>query len=123
MGDAVESVNIMAVPLFSEPPEEEGQVLMNILEALETSANGAQNKIAEATNLVNIKLQNAMAYAPETRKGALEQYSNLQQKLTDAQEKLNPFKAYKKVFCVCLEAKNTLSDFSDELCVAELEPE
>merc|ERR1712151_1132187 len=86
--EAAEAIAAMAAPLIDEPPDQEGDVLKRALEEIETNAVEAQNKITEARKQVNVKLQGARKYAPETRKKALEEFSALQTKLTEAQKKV-----------------------------------
>jgi len=121
--DSVESIALMASPLLAEPPEEPGGILKMAMEEIETAAKEGQEKIAEARRQLNIKLTAARKYAPETRKNALAEYSVLQQKLTEAQKKVNPYKSFKKEFSARVEAKKALAEISEKLSAAELEVE
>jgi len=90
---------------------------------IEAATADAQAKIAEARKEINLKLQAARRFAPETRKSALLEFSNLQQKLTEAQKKLNPYKNFRTSFRERVEAKKALQDLTDKIGAAELEVE
>jgi len=121
--DCVEAVVIMASPIVDDAPDEIGEVLSQQMDEVEKEASDAQEKIAEARKMVNTKLQAARAYAPEARKMALAEYTVLQDKLNEAQKKVNPYKNFKKDFAQRVEAKKQLADLVDKLAEAELEVE
>jgi len=120
---SVNAVMEMANPLLSEPPEEGSDALKLALEEIEKTATEAQDKISEARKQINLKLQGARSYAPEARKKALAECSVLQQKLTEAQTKLNPFKTFQKDFRGRVEAKKQLTEISEKLENVEVETE
>jgi len=121
--DATESLSILASPLIADPPEEAGDILKDAMSEIETATAEAQNKIAEARKEINLKLQAARKFAPETRKQALTEFSTLQQKLTEAQKKLNPYKNFRTSFKERVEAKKSLKELSEKIDSAELEVE
>eukprot|EP00927_Polykrikos_kofoidii_P022008 TRINITY_DN20667_c0_g1_i1.p1 TRINITY_DN20667_c0_g1~~TRINITY_DN20667_c0_g1_i1.p1 ORF type:complete len:2068 (-),score=493.97 TRINITY_DN20667_c0_g1_i1:213-6416(-) len=121
--DAVEAVGIMAGPLEADPLEESGSHLQKSLAEIERAALDAQTKITSARNQINVKLQDARKFAPETRKAALLEYSDLQAKLTDAQKKVAPYKNFKKECYSRVEARKALTELSLKLNTAEVEVE
>ncbi|CAK0797577.1 unnamed protein product, partial [Prorocentrum cordatum] len=121
--DATESLSILASPLVADPPDEAGDALKDAMTEIEAATADAQAKIAEARKEINLKLQAARRFAPETRKSALLEFSNLQQKLTEAQKKLNPYKNFRTSFRERVEAKKALQDLTDKIGAAELEVE
>jgi len=121
--DSVESVVIMASPLVAEPPEEAGETLDKALVEIEMAALDAQNRITETRQHIGNKLMAARKYAPETRKRALNDFSTMQQKLTEYQKKLNPYKTFKKEFHLRVEARKALMEITEKLGTAELEVE
>mmetsp|Transcript_19919 Transcript_19919/g.49710 ORF Transcript_19919/g.49710 Transcript_19919/m.49710 type:complete len:1953 (-) Transcript_19919:135-5993(-) len=121
--DSVEAVAMMAAPLIEDPPEDDADLLKKALEEVEFSANDAQNKITEARSQINVKLQGARKFAPETRKAALTEFSALQQKLTETQKKLNPYKNFQKEFKARVQARKALQALTEKLTSAELEVE
>jgi len=121
--EAVEGIVVMAAPLIADPPDDDGEILNRATEEVETAATEAQSKITEARSSINTKLQAARKFAPETRKKALAEFSSLQQKLTEAQKKLNPYKAFKKEFKARVQARKQLQELTDKLSAQELEVE
>jgi len=121
--DSVEAIVMMAAPLIADPPDDDGDILNRATEEIELSAADAQTKITEARSQINLKLQGARKFAPETRKIALTEFSSMQQKLTEAQKKLNPYKAFKKEFGQRVQARKALQELSDKLAENELEVE
>jgi len=121
--DSVEGCHIMAAPLLAEPPEDESELLNKATQDIEAAALDGQNKITEARRVINLKLSAARKYAPETRKNALSEFSSMQQKLTEAQKKLNPYKTFKKDFKARVEAKKALAEIADKISGVELEVE
>lgn len=118
----VATVLELASPLLADPPSE-GGAFDAAMDSIENTASEAQEKILEARKQVNLKLQAARSYAPETRKRALAEMSVLQQKLTEAQNKLNPFKSFKKDFFARIEARRQLGDTVAKMDYVELEVE
>mmetsp|Transcript_140529 Transcript_140529/g.365619 ORF Transcript_140529/g.365619 Transcript_140529/m.365619 type:complete len:1956 (-) Transcript_140529:48-5915(-) len=121
--DSVEAVVMMAAPLIADPPDDEGDGLKKALEEVETAAADAQGKITEARSQINAKLQAARKFAPETRKTALTEFSGMQQKLTEAQKRLNPYKSFQKEFKARVQARKSLTEFSEQIAANELEVE
>mmetsp|Transcript_28031 Transcript_28031/g.48855 ORF Transcript_28031/g.48855 Transcript_28031/m.48855 type:complete len:2072 (-) Transcript_28031:148-6363(-) len=121
--DTVEAVHIMAQPLVNDPPEEPGEAMQQSMGEVEKSAAEAQTKLNEARQKVTTKLTAAKAYAPEARKKAVAEFSALQDKLSECQKKLNPYKNFKKEFQQRVEAKKALVDISEKIAAAELEVE
>lgn len=119
---AVTAIIEMSAPLIAEPPED-GEPFKMAMDEIENAATEAQSKITEARKSINLKLQAARSYAPETRKKALSESSVLQQKLTEAQGKLNPFKTFRKDFRARVEAKKQLAEISEKIGATELEVE
>lgn len=120
---SVTSVLNMATPLLSEPPEDGSDALKTAMDEIEEATSKAQEKIAEARKDINAKLQAARSYAPETRKRALAECAVLQQKLSEAQNKLNPYKSFRKDFRARIDAKKQLTEITDNLGNVELEVE
>lgn len=119
---AVNAIVQMASPLIADPPEE-GETFTLAMNEIEGAATEGQNKITEARKQINLKLQGARSYAPETRKKALSECSTLQQKLTESQNTLNPYKTFRKDFRARVEAKKQLAEIIDKLNSVELEVE
>jgi len=116
------SIIELASPLLSDPPDD-GDPFNAAMDEIESAAEEAQTKITEARKQINLKLQAARSYAPETRKKALAEFSGLQQKLTESQSRLNPYKAFRKDFRARVEAKSQLTDTIDKMNSLELEVE
>lgn len=121
--DAVEAIGLMASPLLAEPPEPNSEILQRALAEIETSAKDAQEKINEARKQVNQKQSSCKTYAPETRKTATTEFAQLQQKLSEAQKKLSPFKTFKKDFQSRVAAKKALQEIVDKIAAAEADTE
>jgi len=121
--DSVEVVATMASPLLAEPPEEMNEVMAKALEDVETAAKEAQHKVSEARREINAKLQGARTYSAETRKNAISEFSALQQKLTDAQKKLNPLKSFKAELNQKIQVRSALKEIAAKLESAEVEVE
>lgn len=125
VGSAEEAVQIVAqmAGLLEEPPEESGELVDKSLEEVEATATEAQNKVTEAKKQITAKLQAARKFASETRKNALAEFGSMQQKLSEAQKKLNPFKSFKKDFHGRVELRKALAEISKQLEAAEVEVE
>mmetsp|Transcript_97686 Transcript_97686/g.285161 ORF Transcript_97686/g.285161 Transcript_97686/m.285161 type:complete len:1813 (+) Transcript_97686:1-5439(+) len=119
--DSREAISAMPDPTVTEPPEQD--MLKRAVEERETAASDAQSKTIEARKQKNLNLQKARRYAPEVQETALSEYSTLQQKLTEAQKRLNPYKTFRQSFKSRVEAKRALADLSEKMDAAELEVE
>merc|ERR1719223_453446 len=93
------------------------------MEEIEAAANQAQTKIAESRRQLNAKLTEARNFAPAAKKKALTAYQDLQNKLSEAQRKLNPFKKFRQEFQQRVAAKQAVAEITDKLGDAELEIE
>jgi len=119
--EAVEYTSTLGTALSEPQGDADGQ--KKALTEVEASANTAQNKLQAARNQINQKLNGVRKYAPEAKKNALAEYSGLQQKLTEAQKTLNPYKNFRQEFQKKVAAKKSLDDLSDKLAKAEVEVE
>ena len=120
---AADGVSNMAAPLIADPPAEGDESLQTSIAEIEAAAGEAQNKIAEARQQINTKLQTARQYSPETRKNTLTEYTTMQNHLTEIQKKVNPYRTFKKEFQARVQARKSLQDTADKLNAAELEVE
>lgn len=121
--DSVEAIGLMAAPLVADPPDDDADMLKNAIDEIEQAAGDAQTKITEARSQINAKLQAARKFAPETRKTALQEFSCLQQKLTECQKRLNPYKTFRKEFHALVQARKAIEELTDKLTGVELEIE
>ncbi|CAK0831012.1 unnamed protein product [Prorocentrum cordatum] len=121
--DTTESLGILAKPLMDDLPDDEGELLNDSIVEIETAAAEASSKISEARKYINQKLQDARRFAPETRKLALAEFAALQQKITDAKTKLEPYKSFRRELEERVAAKKALREITDKLAVVELEAE
>jgi len=120
--ESADSVVSMAAPLIADPPEDTDS-LTSSMEEIEAAAADTMEKITEARKQINLQLQVARKFAPETRKTALLEFSGLQQKLTEAQKKVNPYKSFKKEFHARVAARKACLELTETLSAAELEVE
>mmetsp|Transcript_23922 Transcript_23922/g.38200 ORF Transcript_23922/g.38200 Transcript_23922/m.38200 type:complete len:2017 (-) Transcript_23922:43-6093(-) len=121
--EAVDVINKMASPIIADPPDEEDSSLEKLLDQVEKNAKDAQEKLTDARQKINAKLQEARQYAPETRKKALAEYTELQGQLQPAQQTLTPLKTFKKEFAERVAARKSLAELAEKLSSAELEVE
>jgi hypothetical protein len=119
---AVDALSQVAAPLLAEPPEASPELDTELL-AIQNDAEGAQKKLQETRGELNIKINDARKYAPETRKTALAELQKLQIKLADAQKKVNGFKTFKKDFAGRVAARKALAEFSTKFITIEAEVE
>jgi hypothetical protein len=121
--EAVEAISTMADPIIADPPDDSDASLEKLLEQVEKNAQEAQEKLTDARQKINAKLQEARAYAPDIRKKALAEYTKLQGELQPAQQTLTPLKSFKKGFAERVEAKKALTDIAEKLNSLEVEVE
>eukprot|EP00929_Paragymnodinium_shiwhaense_P078674 TRINITY_DN407_c0_g4_i1.p1 TRINITY_DN407_c0_g4~~TRINITY_DN407_c0_g4_i1.p1 ORF type:complete len:2118 (+),score=935.15 TRINITY_DN407_c0_g4_i1:97-6450(+) len=121
--DAAEALNIRATHIeeiaADDPSQQDDKALLEI----EKAAQQAAQKITSARKQIDSKLTACRKYAQNVRKQALEEFSSLQAKLTEAQKLIVPYKSYKRDYSDRLEAKKALSDISSKLDGVEIEAE
>lgn len=119
--DEVDNVATIARPLIDDPPEADAlESSMGEIEALFVEV---QRRIDDTRESINSSLQDSKSYALTTQKHALAAFTSLQARLSDAQNKLNPYKTFRQDFKSLLEAKEKLVGFSEKISEAEVEVE
>lgn len=120
--DEVEAVAIMSDQLEADS-ESLGDHAGQTMRDIEQAAAKASNTLTEARKQINTKMQDSKKYAPEARQVAHQEYSALQQKLTEAMTRLQPLKQIRQEYDSKVSAKKSMDQIVDKLGDAELEVE
>jgi len=121
--DEVEKVAIAAAPLQIDMTDDLRPVMMQAIKETELRVRAAQAAVAEARRFITQKITQAQRFIPSQKKAALEEFTALQAKLNDAQEKLNPYKNVRTDYEARMQGKKLLEDLSGKLAGAEIEVE
>jgi len=121
--DEVEKCAIAAAPLQIETADDLRPVMLEAIKDTEQRVRAAQAAIGEARRFITGKLTQVQRFVPSTKKTAVEEFSNLQEKLNEAQTKLNPFKTVRSDYEQRVEAKKLVDELSGKLAGAEIEVE
>lgn len=118
---AVEAAVGASGPLSSKDAED--SVVEAAITATEEAAVEAQKVIKVAKKAVNGQLNDAKAYAGETRKFAMKELTELQDRLTEAHKRLVPCIRVRKDYEQKLDARKVMGEVATKLGAVELEVE
>ncbi|CAJ1439870.1 unnamed protein product [Effrenium voratum] len=121
--DEVEKVTIAAAPLHVDSGEDLQPVMLQAVKETEKAVRSAQAAIGEARRFISGKLTQVQGFEPVIKKEALDEFSKLQEKLTEAQTRLNPFKTARQDYEKRVQFKKLLDELSTKLAGAEIEVE
>jgi len=121
--DEVEKVAIAAAPLQIDMTDDLRPVMMQAIKETELRVRAAQAAVSEARRFITQKITQAQRFIPSQKKAALEEFTALQTKLNDAQEKLNPYKNVRGDYEARMQGKKLLEELSGKLAGAEIEVE
>jgi len=121
--DEVEKVSIAAAPLQMEGNDDLRHVMLQAIKETEKSVRTAQTAIGEARRFLSGKLSQVGRFTLVVKKQAIEEFSGLQEKLSEAQKRLNPYKSARQDYEKRAQSKKLLEDLSSKLASAEIEVE
>jgi len=121
--DEVEKVAIAAAPLQIDTGDDLRQVMLQAIKETESRARAAQAAIGEARRYISGKLTVVGRFVTSTKKTAVEEFTALQTRLTEAQEKLAPYKNVRQDYENRAQAKKLYEELSSQLAGAEIEVE
>eukprot|EP00931_Biecheleriopsis_adriatica_P064024 TRINITY_DN38888_c0_g1_i1.p1 TRINITY_DN38888_c0_g1~~TRINITY_DN38888_c0_g1_i1.p1 ORF type:complete len:1979 (+),score=598.34 TRINITY_DN38888_c0_g1_i1:91-6027(+) len=121
--DEVEKVCIAAAPLQIESGDDLRPVMLSAIKETEKGVRAAQAAIGEARRFISGKLSQVGRFAPGAKKAAVEEFTALQDKLNEAQTKLNPFKTVRQEYEKRAQSKKLLEELSTKIAGAEIEVE
>jgi len=121
--DEVEKVTIASAPLQVEAGDDLRPVMMQAIKDTEQRVRVAQAAIGEARRFISGKLTLVGRFAPSIKKTAVDEFTGLQDKLNEAQNKLNPFKTVRQDYEQRLQAKKLQEELNSKLAGAEVEVE
>eukprot|EP00931_Biecheleriopsis_adriatica_P106256 TRINITY_DN8073_c0_g1_i4.p1 TRINITY_DN8073_c0_g1~~TRINITY_DN8073_c0_g1_i4.p1 ORF type:complete len:2013 (-),score=680.48 TRINITY_DN8073_c0_g1_i4:65-6103(-) len=122
--DAVETVAILAAAVsVDEETAEVGEAERKAMQDIEKSAARASQSLIEARKVVGQRLLDSKRFAPEARKVAQQEFTALQDRLTEAGKRLHPLRRFQQEFEVKLVARKALFEINQKLSGAELEVE
>mmetsp|Transcript_93948 Transcript_93948/g.289726 ORF Transcript_93948/g.289726 Transcript_93948/m.289726 type:complete len:1988 (+) Transcript_93948:65-6028(+) len=121
--DEVEKVAIAAAPLQIDTADDLRPVMLQAIKETEQRVRAAQAAIGEARRYISGKLTQVQRFVSSTKKQAVEEFSALQKKLNEAQDKLTPFKTVRQDYEQRVQAKKLYEELSGKLAGAEIEVE
>lgn len=119
----VESVAIAAAPLQIDAAEDLRAAMLTAIKETEQRVRTAQASIGEARRYISGKLSQVGRFAPNAKKMAVEEFTTLQSRLTDVQNKLNPFKTVRQDYENRAQTKKLTEELSNKVSGAEIEVE
>lgn len=121
--DEVEKVAIAAAPLQIDTADDLRPVMLQAIKETEQRVRAAQAAIGEARRYISTKLSQVTRFVSSTKKQAVEEFTNLQNKLNEAQNKLTPYKTVRQDYEQRAQAKKLYEELSGKLAGAEIEVE
>jgi len=121
--EALEVVLQLSQPLLSDLSDDMGETMQQVLHEVEEAVKTAQEKVLDAQTEVGQKTEAAKKYCAEVKKNASNQYSGLQKKLTEFQNKLSPLKNIKAEMEKRLKTRAALAAITEKLDSSEVELE
>eukprot|EP00928_Gymnodinium_smaydae_P087302 TRINITY_DN71581_c0_g1_i1.p1 TRINITY_DN71581_c0_g1~~TRINITY_DN71581_c0_g1_i1.p1 ORF type:complete len:2009 (+),score=514.05 TRINITY_DN71581_c0_g1_i1:70-6027(+) len=121
--DEVEKAAIAAAPLRIDTADDLRSVMLGAIKETEQRYRAAQAAIGDARRFITSKISQASRFVKSAKKAALEEFSALQTRLNDAQEKLNPYKNVRQDYEQRAAAKKLHEELSGKLAGAEIEVE
>jgi len=121
--DAVDSVALLASPLLNDTAGEIDEAVSAVIKEIEAEAATAQASIAGAKKKVSTKLLESRVFVPEVKKVATVEYTNLQEKLTEAQQRLAPYLRMRSDYQLNVETNKVMDQVTGKLAVVDVEIE
>eukprot|EP00421_Protoceratium_reticulatum_P021516 CAMPEP_0168382326 /NCGR_PEP_ID=MMETSP0228-20121227/13338_1 /TAXON_ID=133427 /ORGANISM="Protoceratium reticulatum, Strain CCCM 535 (=CCMP 1889)" /LENGTH=584 /DNA_ID=CAMNT_0008395459 /DNA_START=66 /DNA_END=1817 /DNA_ORIENTATION=+ len=121
--DEVEKVAIAAAPLQIDTADDLRPIMLQAIKETEQRVRAAQAAIGEARRFISGKLSQVGRFVSSTKKQAVEEFTALQNKLNEAQNKLTPFKTVRQDYEQRVQAKKLFEELSGKLAGAEIEVE
>merc|ERR1740129_1877707 len=121
--NSIDAVVAAASPLSTELTEDMNESVEAAINETEAAAATTKLLIQTARQEVSGKITASKQFAPETQKVALGEYSGLNEKLNEAQKKLNPYIRIRKEYEQKLEAKGIMTEVAHKLGHVEVEVE
>lgn len=121
--DEVEKCAIAAAPLKIDSSDDMRPVMLQAVKETEQRVRSAQAAIGEARRLVTAKITSVQRFSPSIKKAAVDEFTALQTRLNEAQEKLNPFKNVRMEYEQRAQSKKLYEELSSKLAGAEIEVE
>ena len=121
--DEVEKVTIAAAPLQVESGEELRPVMLQAIKDTEKAVRAAQAAIGEARRFISGKMSQIARFAGASRQQAIDEFGHLQEKLNEAQKRLNPLKSARQDYEKRAQVRKLHEELSNKLASAEIEVE
>lgn len=121
--EEVEKVAIAAAPLQIDGGEDLRATMFQAIKETEQRARTAQTSISEARRYISGKLTQVGRFAPNAKKMAVDEFTALQTRLSEMQNKLNPYKNMRQEYEQRTQNKKLIEDLSNKVSGAEIEVE
>merc|ERR1719183_2378242 len=96
---------------------------MQAIKETEQRVRAAQASVGEAKRFIAGKLAQAQRFVGNTKEQAIEDFNALQEKLNEAQEKINPFKNIRADYEQRVQSAKILEELNSKIAGAEIEVE